>query len=118
MNKTIVYQSCMAPVSTRALEKFIRPGIAAVVTLCLIHLAGAAAQAAPANDNFVNAIQIDTGSGTSAGNNVGATSEIGEPINPLGGGRTVWWCWRSPVCCPVTFNTFVSTFDTVLCAYT
>ena len=70
---------------------------------------------APGNNRFAAATSIGNPSGTATGNNICATSEAGEPGNS---GRTVWWSWTSPVCCPVSFNTFGSSFDTLLCVFT
>jgi len=73
---------------------------------------------APVNNNFGAPTVIAGPSGTANGNNICATSEAGEPINGSGGGRTVWYRWDSPTCCPMTFNTFGSSYDTVMCIHT
>jgi len=50
------------------------------------------------NDNFANAQVINGYGGTAAGNNGGATSEVGEPSH---GGQTatssVWYSWTAPI---------------------
>jgi hypothetical protein len=72
----------------------------------------------PANDDFAAATLLSGASGTTAGGNCTATGQPREPLAPVGGGRTVWYCWTAPVTECVFFNTVGSTFDTVLCAYT
>ena len=54
-------------------------------------------QAAPANDNFANAIVLTGNTLTTSGSNVAATKEAGEP-NHAGnsGGASVWWSWTAP----------------------
>ena len=61
------------------------------------------ANAAPANDNFANAIDLGSVAAFSgSGNNVGATLETGEtnPVDPTYnypiGGASVWWKWTAP----------------------
>ncbi len=75
---------------------------------------------APANDNFANAIALGTGSsGSVAGNNANATKQAGEPNhagNP--GGPSVWYTWKAASTSPVTFDTCISGFDTLLAVYT
>jgi hypothetical protein len=54
------------------------------------------ALAAPANDNFADAIIITGNAGIQTGtNNNGATLEVGE-YNGAGGTNTVWFKWHSP----------------------
>ncbi|PYS72004.1 MAG: hypothetical protein DMF69_08760, partial [Acidobacteria bacterium] len=78
----------------------------------------------PPNDNFNLGQIIGACSGTVNGTNIGATKEPGEPShfidppNPGGGSRSVWYVWQSPSTGSVTFNTFGSSFDTVLSVYT
>lgn len=73
----------------------------------------------PPNDSFANCETL-TGSGGSVNRvNAGATKEPGEPghaENP--GGRSIWFCWTAPSSGPVAFETFGSTFDTLLGVYT
>lgn len=77
------------------------------------------AAAAPANDDFANAQVIAGATGNVAGNNVGATKEVGEPDhagNP--GGHSIWFSWTAPADGHVAFRTAGSGFDTLLAAYT
>jgi hypothetical protein len=73
----------------------------------------------PPNDNFANAITLGNGSsGSVSGNNANATKEPGEPDhagNP--GGASVWYTWTAPSTSPVTFDTCMSGFDTLLAVY-
>jgi hypothetical protein len=74
--------------------------------------------AAPANDNFVNAITITGTNVTVTGSNVGATKEVGEPdIEGNSGGKSVWWKWTAPGPGSVIIQTTGSDFDTLLAAY-
>ncbi|MDZ8069957.1 MAG: DUF4347 domain-containing protein [Nostoc sp. DedQUE08] len=71
---------------------------------------------ASSNDNFANRIVLSGNSGSSTGNNVGATSESGEPIQS-GTTNSVWWSWTAPASGTVVFDTFGSNFDTYLYVY-
>jgi len=73
----------------------------------------------PANDNFASAQAISGGSGSVSGNNFNATKQAGEP-NHAGnsGGASVWFNWTAPSTSPVTFDTALSGFDTLLAVYT
>ena len=73
----------------------------------------------PANDNFAAAQSISGTSGTLSATNVGATKETGEP-NHAGnaGGASVWYSWVAPFNGTYTFNTYGSSFDTLLAVYT
>jgi len=74
---------------------------------------------APANDNFVNAVELQGPSGSVTGTNVAATKEPGEP-NHAGdpGGGTVWYRWTATGTGQATFNTEGSNYDTMLGVYT
>ncbi len=81
-------------------------------------LTGALA-AAPLNDNFANRIPLAGDSIVTAGNNVDATQEPGEPFHwNSTGGKSVWWSWTAPVSGPATISTFGSDFDTIMAVYT
>jgi uncharacterized repeat protein (TIGR02543 family) len=72
-----------------------------------------------ANDNFANGIAIAGSTGQTTGSNTGSTKETGEPSHAgFTGGASIWWYWTAPASGQVTFNTFSSTFDTLLAAYT
>jgi len=47
------------------------------------------------NDGFTDAITITGASGTTTGDNTGATTEVGEPFSWFSG-RTIWWSWTAP----------------------
>ena len=68
---------------------------------------------APANDNFANAQVITGPAGNVSGNNLGATTEPGEPPTIAGApaGASVWYSWTAPATGPVTFNTFLISFS-------
>ena len=82
-------------------------------------LAAICAGAAPANDNFADAWSLASYISTTNGTTVGATKEAGEP-NHAGnaGGHSLWYRWTPPFSGIVTFNTFGSSFDTLLAVYT
>ncbi|MDZ8096654.1 MAG: DUF4347 domain-containing protein [Nostoc sp. DedQUE05] len=69
------------------------------------------------NDNFANRIVLSGNSGSSTGNNVGATSESGELIQS-GTTNSVWWSWTAAASGNVVFDTINSGFDTYLSVYT
>ncbi len=73
----------------------------------------------PTNDNFSAAQAISGTSGSITGNNFSATKEPGEP-NHAGdpGGASVWYNWTASSTSPVTFDTALSGFDTLLAVYT
>src|SRR5262249_62112666 len=83
------------------------------------------APAAPANNNFNNAIALSGIAVTTTGSNVGANKQRapfpppGEPNhagNP--GGASVWWTWTAPVSGPTIIDTAGSSFNTLLAVYT
>jgi len=85
-------------------------------------LAGLAG-AQPANDMFTNAVTISGLSGTLSSSNNGATLEPGEPtfINAddfASVDQSVWYQWTAPSNGVASFDTFGSSFDTVLAVYT
>ncbi|MBW4682373.1 MAG: hypothetical protein KME19_20105 [Microcoleus vaginatus WJT46-NPBG5] len=71
------------------------------------------------NDNFTNNFGLYGSGGTTNGDNINATKEVGEP-NHAGftGGTSVWWSWTAPVARTATIDTFGSNFDTMLGVYT
>jgi subtilisin-like proprotein convertase family protein len=73
----------------------------------------------PANDNFASAQAISGSSGSVSGNNFNATKQAGEPSHAgNSGGASVWYNWTAPSTSPVTFDTAMSGFDTLLAVYT
>ncbi|HEV3410129.1 MAG TPA: right-handed parallel beta-helix repeat-containing protein, partial [Chthoniobacterales bacterium] len=73
----------------------------------------------PPNDRFSNASTISGQNGMTAGSNVAASKEAGEP-NHAGnaGGASVWFRWVAPINANATFFTAGSSFDTLLGVYT
>jgi len=91
--------------------------------LALTALLIPAAWAQPANDLFTNAITISGNLGTVTNSNVGATLENCEPtfINADDFASVVssaWYAWTPAFTGVVEFDTFGSSFDTVLAVYT
>jgi titin len=77
--------------------------------------------AAPANDDFANAVVLSTQNASRLGDtNDGATLEAGEADTVAGAdaGASVWYRWTAPVTGRVTIDTASSTFDTLLGVYT
>ena len=74
----------------------------------------------PLNDAFTNATLISGASGTISGFSFGATRETNEPVHyPDGqGSASVWFAWIAPDSGTAVFDTFGSSFDTLLAAYT
>ncbi len=73
----------------------------------------------PANDRFANAQPLTGAPVTVTGTNVGAFKEPAEPNhadNP--GGDSVWFVWTAPTSGVYSFDTFGSSFDTLLAVYT
>jgi hypothetical protein len=78
-----------------------------------------AAQGAPLNDAFAQAVVLEGNSGTAAGWNLNATLEAGEPVHAgSSGGKSVWWQWTADASGTATLDTHGSGFDTVLAVYT
>jgi subtilisin family serine protease len=70
----------------------------------------------PINDNFVDAIAVNTG--TYTGKNFGASLEPGETPYGSSFGYTVWWKFTPTVSEEVIISTLGSSFSTVLAVYT
>lgn len=71
--------------------------------------------AAPANDNFANALDIVGTSGSDAANNYAASSEVDEGFIEFDSfGRSVWWRWTAPAQGQLKVDTLGSDFDTIL----
>src|SRR5882672_10050081 len=69
-------------------------------------------------DAFTNATLISGASGTTSGFSFGATRETNEPVHAAQGGASVWYAWIAPDSGTAVFDTFGSSFDTLLAAYT
>jgi hypothetical protein len=71
------------------------------------------------NDNFADAIALDSGDIETTGGNGGTTKEPGEPDHAgKAGGTSVWWKWTSDATGPTIITTDDSSFDTLLAVYT
>ncbi len=76
-------------------------------------------KALPPNDAFANALPLSGAKVSASGNNTGATSEPGEPLNAGAiGGKSVWWKWTAPFSGSASIQTTGSSFDTTLGVYT
>jgi len=73
----------------------------------------------PENDDWGNAIEITAADGQTAGWNVNATLQDGEPVHAaVGAGNSVWWVWTAPSNGNMAIDTVGSTFNTVLAVHT
>jgi autotransporter-associated beta strand protein len=91
--------------STRSTLKRLIVGLA--VSAAVVIGSGLTANAAPANDNFANAIDLPGATGTQSGTDtIDATLQAGEP-NP-GATNTVWFKWTCPETGKLTVDTFGS----------
>ncbi len=73
----------------------------------------------PGNDDFADRIVLPPGSIQITGSNESATTETGEPANPLNAsGLSIWYEWIAPFTGPATIDTIGSSFDTTLLIYT
>jgi len=80
---------------------------------------GLPAPVRPPNDNFANAIALQTNSGTLTGSSVSATREPGEPFHAgFLGDKSVWYSWVAPLDLQITIDTIGSNYDTTLGVYT
>lgn len=62
-----------------------------------ITLRGSVTVPGPTNDTFANAVSLSGTSFTVSGSNVGATSQVREPVHAGQRGRkSVWWSWKAP----------------------
>jgi thiol-disulfide isomerase/thioredoxin len=75
-------------------------------------------QAAPTNDDFINATVLTGITNLVVTSNVGASREAGEPAHAdSAGGKSIWWSWQSPFTGSVRISTEGSAFDTLLAVY-
>ena len=78
-----------------------------------------AVESSAGNDKFIDSVLLTQSSGSTIGNNLGATKESGEPNHGgNSGGRSVWWRWTAPSDGEISVDTFGSNFNTLLAAYT
>ncbi len=85
---------------------------ATVAALGLMVVGAPSAWAAPANDNYADAIDLGMTDATSAGADVTtATIEAGET---LGGSHSVWYRWTAPYSGLLHYNTCDTDFDNVV----
>ncbi|HSK14616.1 MAG TPA: hypothetical protein VK915_00460 [Gaiellaceae bacterium] len=102
-----------------------RYALVLAVALLALPAAGPATTAAPANDDFADAVDlsaIDPERGVVRGINLNATKEVDEPDHAgNAGGRSVWYTWTAPgdgSIPNVAFTTGFPDFDTLLAVYT
>jgi hypothetical protein len=86
-------------------------------------MAPAAAAAAPANDDFADAVALAGAAGTVSGTTVGSSSEPGErcpPREDFGCHASVWYTWQTPATTTtlVSFDTCVVAYDSILAVFT
>src|SRR5438874_4802042 len=100
-------------------RRMVRYASLAAVLVATACLAVSAQAAAPDNDAFASAQQINGASGSITGTNAEATKETGEPShggNP--GGHSIWYSWTAPAAGTAVVDTLGSSFDTLLGVYT
>ena len=98
----------------------VRLTAALVLSAAMFLFLAAAAQAAPANDNFADAELLTGPPASTTGSNVDATTEVDEPDhngNPAEG-HSVWYKWVAPSTGPVTVDLSGSDYNTYLAVYT
>lgn len=82
-------------------------------------LASTASDNTPFNDSFQNRAKISASRIAIKSSNVGATTDLNEPlIGGYTGGASLWWEWTAPSTGPVTLTTAGSTFLTLAGVYT
>jgi len=91
LSSTVPYIGIMDPTLNRGLRRTISENDISAIDLFGYSI-GLPPPVRPPNDNFVNAITLQTSSGSLAGANVSATRESGEPIH-VGflGDKSVWY---------------------------
>ncbi len=73
----------------------------------------------PFNDDFETRGHLVGSSVTTRSNNIGATSQNGEPANAgIAPSATLWWEWTAPTTATVNIDTSGSGYDTLLAVYT
>lgn len=99
----------------RGITRMALPAILAVGLTMTV--AGPAMAAVPANDDFANATVISVTPFTDAVNTDDATSQATDSTG-CGGSHSVWYAYTASHDGTFTFDTFGSSFDTQLSAYT
>ena len=93
-----------------------------VVATTMMVCVSSASAAAPANDNYANAVALEGPAGTVSGTTIDATSEPGEPcaIEVWGCGPSVWYTWQTAATTPtlVSFDTCNVAYDSTLQVFT
>ncbi|MCP4345483.1 MAG: DUF1416 domain-containing protein [Desulfobacterales bacterium] len=90
-----------------------------IVCIILMSAVPGMAQLQPANDNYADAVEITGLSGQTTGLNTDATKETGEPDHAgNSGGKSIWWTWTAPETGYFYFDTYESSFNTLLAVYT
>ncbi|MBX3747502.1 MAG: S8 family serine peptidase [Verrucomicrobiae bacterium] len=110
--------------SATRLTAVVPPG-AGTATLRVVTPSGSAVSAASFavvlganNDAFADAALLSGVSGSVTGSTVGASKEAGEPAHAgISGGRSIWYRWQAPTDGNWVFDTFGSSFDTLLAVY-
>ncbi len=85
--------------------------------------AGLSGLGAPPNDNFVNAVIVNSGTFTHSTNTLGATEEGTDPTGSCDfssptHAKSVWYSYTPATSGQATINTRTSTYDTVLAVFT
>ena len=79
------------------------------------------AQLAPPNDDFADAVSLETTGGFVRANNVNATAETGEPAHAgQAAVKSIWYSWTAPLDGSIPHVAFIAggDFDTLLAVYT
>jgi len=93
--------------------------LVAVLAMILALALAAPALAAPANDNFANAIVLSGTSGSVAATTVEATGQAGEPSpGSMGQLNSVWYKWTAPTSASMIAEITAGNYDTYLAIYT
>lgn len=111
------YIGVMDPTLSRGLRRTISENdVNALDTLG--YSIGGPAPVRPPNDDFNNAIPLQTDSGSVTGTNANGTREFSEPLH-VGflGDKSIWYYWSSSVDGVMTIDTIGSNFDTTLAVY-